>query len=405
MSKSALIGLFGLGIAYIYSQFFRAFLPVLTPELSQQLGATQENLSTAAAAWFIVFGLFQFPVGVMLDRMGPRRTVAYLFGGAGTAGVVLFAVSSKPWMIIVAMSLIGIGCAPVLMGSLFIFARKFAAKQLALLTSCLVAFGNLGNLLSTAPLAKATNSYGWRPVLWVIAASTLAVALLIYLFVNDPEPDPDETNNTGLKGFIELLKIKALWPILLLGIVLYAPVANLRGLWAGPYLANVFGANNVVIGQVTLWMGIAMIIGSLAYGPLDKMLNTRKWIIFTGNFVTLSAIAVLALNPTSSVQQVTLLFIVVGLFGTSYGVLMAHGRSFVPQALTGRGVTLLNFTTIFGAGAMQYLTGAVASQQSNPESAEAYQSVFWTYVIVSGAALAIYLLSKDAKPHDIVERV
>jgi len=399
MSKSALIGLLGLGIAYIYSQFFRAFLPVLTPELTEQLGATQENLSTAAAAWFIIFGLFQFPVGVMLDRIGPRRTVAYLFGFAGTAGVMLFAVSTKPWMIIVAMSLIGIGCAPVLMGSLFIFARKFEAKQLALLTSLLVAFGNLGNIASTAPLAKATNVFGWRPVLWVIAASTVAVALLIYRFVSDPEPDPEATDNTGLAGFIELLKIKTLWPILLMGIVLYAPVANLRGLWAGPYLANVFEADSLLIGKVTLWMGIAMILGSLAYGPLDKLLNTRKWIIFAGNFITLSAIAVLAVNPTSSVTQVTFLFIVVGLFGTGYGVLMAHGRSFVPKALTGRGVTLLNFTTIFGAGMMQYLTGAVANQHSNPVSTQAYQSVFWTYVIVSGVALMVYLFSKDAKPN------
>jgi len=396
MSKSALIGLAGLGIAYIYSQFFRAFLPVLTPQLSDQLGATQDNLSTAAAAWFIVFGLFQFPVGVMLDRIGPRRTVAYLFGVVGTAGVLLFAVSTKPWMIIVAMSLIGIGCAPVLMGSLFIFARKFAAKQLAILTSWLVAFGNLGNLASTAPLAKATSAFGWRPVLLAIAASTVAVAVLIYWFVSDPEPE--ETDNTGMAGFIDLLKIKALWPILLLGIVLYAPVANLRGLWAGPYLSNVFDADSLLIGQVTLWMGVAMIIGSLIYGPLDKLLNTRKWVIFTGNFVTLCAIAVLALNPVSSVTQVSLLFIVVGLFGTSYGVLMAHGRSFIPKELTGRGVTLLNFTTIFGAGAMQYLTGAVASQQPNPESADAYQAVFWTYVLVSGVALAFYLFSKDAKP-------
>ena len=80
---------------------------------------------------------------------------------------------------------------------------------------------------------------------------------------------------------------------------------------------------------------------------------------------------------------------------------MAHGRSFVPKSLTGRGVTLLNFTTIFGAGAMQYITGAVANSQPNPTSVESYQSVFCTYVIISGIALFIYLFSKDAKPHSV----
>lgn len=400
MKSTSIIGLFGLGVAYIYSQFFRAFLPVLTPELNEQVGATQSHLSTAAAAWFIVFGLMQFPVGILLDRIGPRRTVAYLFGFAGTGGVLVFAIASKPWMIILAMSLIGAGCAPVLMGSLYIFARTFEAKQLAVLTSWIVAFGNLGNLASAAPLAAASKNFGWRPVMLCIALSTAAVAILVLLKVQDPEQE-EQTDNTGLIGFIELLKIKALWPILIMGLVLYAPVANLRGLWSGPFLENVFGADSLAIGRVTLAMGIAMIVGSIVYGPLDKILNTRKWIIFVGNLVTLSAVAILASHPTSSFIQVSVLFVAVGLFGTSYGVLMAHGRSFVPKSLTGRGVTLLNFTTIFGAGAMQYITGAVANSQPNPTSVESYQSVFWTYVIISGIALFIYLFSKDAKPHSV----
>ena len=397
MKSTSYIGLFGLGVAYIYSQFFRAFLPVLTPELSEQIGATQSNLSSAAAAWFIVFGLMQFPVGILLDRIGPRRTVAYLFGFAGTGGVLLFALASKPWMIILAMSLIGVGCAPVLMGSLFIFARTFAARQLAILTSWIVAFGNLGNLASAAPLAAASEEFGWRPVMFCIALSTAAVALLVLFKVQDPEKE--HTDNTGLAGFVELLKIKALWPILIMGLVLYAPVANLRGLWSGPFLENVFSADSLTIGRVTLAMGIAMIVGSIVYGPLDKLLNTRKWIIFFGNLITLCAISLLASNPTSSFIQVSVLFVVVGLFGTSYGVLMAHGRSFVPAALTGRGVTLLNFTTIFGAGAMQYITGAVANSNEIPTSVSAYQSVFWTYVLLSGIALFIYFFSTDAKPN------
>ncbi len=397
MKLASVIGFLGLGIAYIYSQFFRAFLSVLTPELNDQLGATQSNLSTAASVWFVVFGLMQFPVGVMLDKLGPRRTVSYLFGFAGTGGVLLFALATKPWMIIVAMALIGVGCSPVLMGSLFIVARTFAPKQLAVLASWIIAFGNLGNLASASPLAQATETFGWRTVMFVIAISTAIIALLIYFMVKDPEKQ--ETDNTGLAGFITLLKIKALWPILVMGLVLYAPVANLRGLWAGPYLTNVFGADSIVIGKVTLAMGIAMIIGSIAYGPLDKQLNTRKWIIFTGNLVTLLAIALLASFPASSVLAVTVLLIVVGLFGTSYGVIVAHARAFVPTNLTGRGVTLINFTNIFGAGTMQYLTGAVANQHTDPTSIQAYQSVFLTYVVVSGIALTVYLFSTDAKPN------
>jgi len=402
MMKGSMLGLLGLTIAYFFSQFFRAFLPVLTPALTKHVGTTQEDLSTAAALWFIVFGLMQFPVGIMLDRIGPRRTVATLFGLAASSGALLFGIATEPWMIIVAMGLIGAGCAPVLMGTLFIFARTMQANQLAILTSWFVALGSLGNLASATPLATITSAYGWRPAMLCVAASTVVVAFAIFFMVRDPARETSE--NTGLAGYVELLKIKALWPILLMGLVLYAPVANLRGLWAGPFLSDVFQADALVIGRVTLWMGIAIIVGSLIYGPLDKILNTRKWIIFTGNLITLAAVSMLAINPASTINQVTISLIVIGVCGTSYGVLMAHGKAFIPTSLTGRGVTLLNFTTIFGAGAAQYITGALAATHNDPSSVSTYQSVFWAYAAMSGFALAVYLFAKDAKPHSQAHR-
>ncbi|MEL7178101.1 MAG: MFS transporter, partial [Pseudomonadota bacterium] len=69
--------------------------------------------------------------------------------------------------------------------------------------------------------------------------------------------------------------------------------AGIRGLWIGPYLSDVYALDAGGIGQITLVMGLAMILGNFVYGPLDRVLPSRKWIVFTGN--ALGALACFAL--------------------------------------------------------------------------------------------------------------
>ena len=173
-------GLLALAAAYVLSQFYRSFLAVLTPQLTAELGADKADLSLASGLWFVSFALMQFVVGVGLDRFGPRRTSALIFGICSTAGVFIFATAQSPNAIVLAMCLIGIGCSPVLMASLFIFAQQFDARQFAVMTSWLVAFGNLGNVVGASPLAAAVDIYGWRTVMASLGALTLIVAAAMF---------------------------------------------------------------------------------------------------------------------------------------------------------------------------------------------------------------------------------
>ena len=389
-------GLIALALAYVFSQFYRSFLSVITPQLSADLGMDKGELSLAAGIWFVSFALMQFVVGPALDRVGPRRTAAWMFGAGAGSGTLLFAIASSPVEIILAMALIGIGCSPVLMASVFIFARRFDAARLAILLSSLVAFGNLGNVVGTSPMANAVDAFGWRTVVAGLGVMSILTAMAVGLLVRDPPIEA--TDGSGLKGYLMLIKIPALWLIIPMILMCYAPVANLRGLWSGPYLNDLHSADSIAIGQVTLWMALAMVAGSFLYGPLDRWLGTRKWVILGGNLAVLLALITLAANPVPSITMVTGLFVLIGICGTSYGVLMAHGRAFVPPHLLGRGVTLLNFCSIFGAGAMQFVSGAFMETRSDPTAAASYQQLFILYTVLLAATLLIYLFSKDAPP-------
>ncbi len=386
-------GIFFLVIAYVLSQFYRAFLAVLSPVLGAEIGAMPQDLALSSGLWFLTFALMQIPVGAALDTLGPRRTAAWLLGLAGGGGALVFALATAPWHIHVAMILIGIGCSPVLMAAYYIFGRMYPAAVFATLAGAIIGFGTLGNLAGAWPLAWAAETFGWRQTVGALAAVTLAVALALWRLVQDPPPLTQPAGGRG--SLLDVLRIRALWLILPLMAVNYVPAAAIRGLWAGPFFADVYGADSIGIGIVTLVMALAMVAGSFAYGPLDRVFGTRKGVVLAGNLLGAACILTLYAFPVAGFWQATALLAGVGLFGSSFPMMVAHGRSFIPPHLLGRGVTLINLFGIGGVGVMQTISGRVHRATDSVPPEAPYQAIFLLFGALLLAGCAIYAFSRD----------
>lgn len=389
-------GIVILALGYVLSQFYRTFLAVLSSDLGTDLGATPSDLSIASGTWFIVFALAQFPVGVGLDKFGPRRMTAVLFSFGAAGGALFLSFATSPMHLIIAMGFIGIGCSPVLMAPLFIFAKSFASAKFGLLSAWFVAFGTFGNVAGAKPLAILAEIYGWRDVMLGLSIITLVVGSGIYLLVRDPKSDQDGNTATGFSSFLTLLKLKNLWPIIPLMAVAYAIPAGLRGYWAAPYISEVFGSDTATIGTVTLWMALAMIAGSLAYGPLDNKVSSRKRLILIGNAIVIASVLFLTIQPDSGLSIATAMLVFCCLAGMNQPVLMAHARQFFPPHLVGRGITLMNFFSIGGVGVLQWSTAGLISDEAIQTSPiDAFQTLFGFYVLALGAAVLVYLAARE----------
>ena len=198
------------------------------------------------------------------------------------------------------------------------------------------------------------------------------------------------------RGIGDILKIRALWPLLPITGVSYAVVLAERGLWAGPYFAFVHGLEPVARGNALLVMAAAMSAGAMIYGPLDRVLGTRKWIVFAGALVTALCFLTLGLFDLSLPAAITVMGLLGG-FGMTYGVLMAHGRSFVPDHLLGRGITLLNVLFIGGAGVLQPVSGALIASMSGSPPSEAYATLHLMFGGLLLGATLIYLASTEKR--------
>lgn len=378
---------------YVLSQFYRAFLAVLAPTLQTEIGAMPSDLALSSGIWFCVFAVMQMPVGAALDRIGPRLTVSVLLAFGGGGGALVFALADGPGAIHLAMALIGVGCSPVLMAAYYIFARVYSPVVFGTLAGAVLGAGSLGNILGASPLAALVAAVGWRPTLFGLAAVSLIVAAALFVTVRNPERV--EAPASGRGSVLDLLRIPGLWAVLLLMAVAYAPAAAIRGLWAGPYLADVYGADAAAIGRATLVMALAMVAGNFAYGPLDRILGTRKWGVFAGNALVALCLAVFALWPAPGFWTSAALLAALGFFGASFPAIMAHGRSFLPPHMVGRGVTFLNMFGIGGAGILQFASGRVHRAFAGGEAATPYVALFVFFLVPLCVGLGLYLFSRD----------
>lgn len=345
-----------LSFAYILSIFFRSFLSVLATRMmaDMQIGATE--LAMMSSSWFVVFALMQFPVGWALDRFGPRRTVLPLML-VGGLGVTLLPMATHVWTGSLAMGLIGMGCSPIYMGALYVFARNHPAAQFGLLASLLIGFGSIGNLAGTMPLAWLAEAYGWRPTLAMLAVLYGVAFVLAVLLLRDP-PRLARRDGDGVFGGLGLL---AAMPIMRLAapivFVSYATISAIRGLWVGPFLERVTGLSVLQQGRAVLAMALAMTFSAFAAGWVQSRFGGAKTMTILGNLGVAATLAALALIGTPAAPTAIGLFVVMGLAGFSFTILMAHVRPFFPDHLVGRGITLMNFLFIGGTAAVQTFSG------------------------------------------------
>jgi nitrate/nitrite transporter NarK len=391
---------FALLPAYVLSIFYRSFLSVIAGPVMGDLRIGPAEFGTLGAAWFMAFALAQFPVGWALDRLGPRRTVAVTMA-IGSVGAFLFAQAGSANIATVAMALVGIGCSPIFMSSLYLFARTEAPARFGLLTSIFIGLGSLGNLVGAAPLALAAQAYGWRPTMLAFAVAFLLATVLAAALVRDP---PAVTDASGkheglLQGLKSIVAIGPLWLLAPITLVGYAIIATARGLWIAPYMTQVHGLDGIAAGHATLGMATTMIVGAFVYGGLQKRAGRSKALVAWGTVATGIGFGLLALFGERSMLGAAALFALVGATGFTYAILMAHAREFFPAHLVGRGMTFINFLFIAGAGLIQWGSGwfVAAQRASGRDAALAFANMHWGFAALLLVSTAIYLATPERK--------
>src|SRR5689334_20191933 len=269
------------------SQFYRVSNSVIAPELTRDLGLSARQLGWAGSAFFFALFAVQVPVGMWFDRYGARRTVAAL-SVLAMLGALWIATAANAADLIAGRAVVGIGCAASFMSVVFLCSRWFQPAKLATALSWVFAASNIGTLAAATPLAWVAATVGWRNGFLGLAAVTVVVAIAFYAVVRDRPPDRPapparrETSSETFKGPLQVWTTPGLVPVLAMHFFAYATMLTVLGVWGGPYLYDVHKLDAVQRGNVLLAMGVAQILGILAYGPMDRLLRSRKKAVLGG---------------------------------------------------------------------------------------------------------------------------
>jgi sugar phosphate permease len=401
-----------LAAGYSTSQFFRASPTVIAPELMHDLSIGSEALGGVVGLFFLAFGLAQLPVGIMLDRLGPRITMSCLMLVA-VAGAVVFAVAQSAAVVGAGRSLMGIGCAAGLMGSMVVLGRWFPPAKFATLSGLLMGIGSIGVLMGASPLALAVAEIGWRGAFLASAVVTAALAAIVFAVVRDA-PDGEEplseasreTPRQVMEGLLAVPRNRPLRRIIAMQLTIYPSVMTVAGLWAGPYLADVHGLDTEARGEVLNLLFGALVISPILFGPLDRIFNTRKRVVMASACTLSCTLMTLALWPGPALWQAVALLLVIGIASPGSLILHAHARSTLPERLIGRGLTLQNMAAIGGIFLLQWASGAIiglfeTTGGAAPEAA--YRAAFGFLAVMLLLSLAIYAGAKDVKPGETAD--
>jgi predicted MFS family arabinose efflux permease len=241
-SETALFLIAVLVALYAISQFLRNSIGVIANDLARELHLSATQTGLLSSAFFFAFAAVQIPIGILIDRYGPKQTMLAT-AVLTVAGTVLFALAPSASMLIAARALMGLGCSTFFMAPLVIYARRFPPERFAGLTSLQMGLANIGTLAATAPLAASAAMFGWRSSFLAIAVLTVVIVLaIIWIVPRDSGSErPKETWTAAFRGVTAALKVPSFRPVFFMHLTTYGCFASVIGLWGGPWLSD--GAN------------------------------------------------------------------------------------------------------------------------------------------------------------------
>jgi MFS family permease len=344
---------------YYVAYLFRSINAVMASSLATELGLSASDLGLLTSVYFLTFAAAQIPIGILLDRYGPRRIQSVLMVVA-SLGSALFAVSEDFSMLLLSRALIGLGVASALTAGMQALVLWFPRDRVPFLNGLMVMLGALGAVTATWPAELLLASIGWRELFGLLAALTAVCAILVHLVVPKAAPAKSNAAPAGLKTVYGDPRFWRLAPV---SASCIGTAWALQGLWAAQWFTDVDGFDRAAVVQHLFTMAIALSVGAIGLGIAADRLRRRGvgpevllGLVATA-FITVQLALILRLPVPSY-----LLWSGVAATGAATVLSYAILAEYFPKELTGRANGALNLFHIAVAFAVQYATGLVVQQ-------------------------------------------
>lgn len=377
---------------YYVSFLFRNVNSVVFPELTAEFNLSPGTLGLLTSVYFLAFAGAQLPLGLLIDRYGPRRVNATMLLVAAVGGVVFSVAAGLP-ALLAGRALIGLGVAVCLMASITVFALWFPHERLATLTGWMLLVGSIGALSATKPVEMAMRVIDWRTLFLVLSGLAVCASLAIFLAVPEkPAAGSGGTLRRQVAAIGEILRDRGFWTIGLASAFVQAIGIGLLGLWAGPWMRDVAGLDRAAMAQDLLYAAFAFGVGGVLCGTLSDRLVQRGvrplLTFFAGCVVSTVVMIPIVIGWGAASLVLWVLLMALCPFGVlAFPLLTAR----FPREITGRVVTALNMVVFVLAFGIQYGVGVIIGLWPVTDgryALEGYRAAFAVCWVLQAASVA-----------------
>lgn len=383
---------------YFLSFLYRSINAMIAPYLVADLGLSPGELGLMTAVYFLGFGLFQLPLGILLDRFGPARVQSTLLAVAAL-GAYLFSQGESIWALSVGRGLIGVGVAGALMSSFTAFAIWFPRQHLPLINGCFMGFGGLGALAAAKPVEWALGLTDWRGLFVALSIATVIVGALILVCLPGPSGSrPKGDWRDQLKGLAAIYGNPLYRRVAPLAVMTIATGLSVQGLWAGTWLRDVASLDPQAVATHLSVIAIGLTIGPALAGITMGIARRAGFSmmavygVMAAAFLLIQLLIVLEWTSASFV-----LWAGYGLLINAMAIAYAILSQAFPRELAGRVNTNLNMAMIFIAFGAQYFVGWVIGfwpvTDGGGYDPGAYQAGFGGLLFLQALAFVWFLIA------------
>ncbi|OAN53747.1 MFS transporter permease [Paramagnetospirillum marisnigri] len=345
---------------YFLSYLYRTVNAILAPEIARTIALDAADIGLMTGIYFITFASAQLPLGILLDRFGPRRVEALLLAFAA-AGALAFSLAESVPTLVVGRALVGFGVSACLMAALKANVQYFPPSRLALMNGVILGAGGLGAVAATAPVQMALHVTDWRGVYGGVAALTLLSGVVLWLSV--PERPAHAGPNSLLaqiRDVGEIFRDATFWRVAPATMIAMGSFMSIQGLWAGPWMRDICAMTPPEVATGLTVMAAAMALGYLSTGAMAEWFEARGIAPITLGAVGMGihglALAAMALGWTAFPLSLAALY---GFSGAACSINYAVLTRRFPLRLAGRVNTSLNLLIFVAAFALQWGLGWV----------------------------------------------
>ena len=400
---------------FFYSFFHRVTPSVMVSDLMREFAVGATVLGTLSAFYFYPYAVLQLPVGVIIDRWGPRRI---LTGAAVVAGLgsLLFAAADSLAVAYAGRFMIGTGVAFGWIGTLSLIAIWFPPRRFAMLAGAASMMGVVGAINGQASLSLVVDGIGWRATMVWAGAVGFVVAALVWIVVRDTHAAapirPRATWDDILRGTKRVLTESQTWIVGYVNFTGGMLLMAFGGLWAVPYMIAAHGLSRPTAAMAASMVMVGWGIGAPLNGWVSDRIGRRKTPLTTGILLGGGALMTVIYAPGLPLPIIFALLVLTGFGASSSIICYALARENNPAPIGATAMATVNAMTMLAGAFGQPLIGWLLDanwtgtvQNGVPVYAVAtYQTAFLSLAVVWGLALVACVLVRETGCRPLEDR-